>query len=99
MSETTVRVSGATHEVLKKLSRTKQRPMQAILEMAVEEYRRRQFLENVNAAYADLRKDPAAWEAVQADRRAWDDACDGLPQDKRWTAQDRAVSKKKVRGR
>lgn len=46
--------------------------MQAILDNAVEEYRRRLFWERVDAAASDLRKDPAAWQEELAERRAWD---------------------------
>ena len=54
--------------------------MQKVLERALEVYRRRRFLERVNAAYASLRSDRRAWSAVQAERKAWDSTLsDGLP--------------------
>jgi hypothetical protein len=53
--------------------------MQAVLDKAVEEYRRRLFWERVDAAAGDLRKDSAAWEEEMAERRAWDATlADGL---------------------
>ena len=54
--------------------------MQTVLERALEDYRRRRFLEEVNAGYASLRADRRAWSRVQAERRAWDATlADGLP--------------------
>jgi predicted transcriptional regulator len=104
MSQTTVRISEATHHLLKELSRAKKEPMQAILEYAVEEYRRRHFLESVNEAYAALRSNDQAWTETQADHGEWDQTLsDGLPRDEAW-AEDgrpasRPVSNKKARRR
>jgi len=77
MSQTTVRTSEATHHLLKELSRAKQEPMQAILETAVEEYRRRLFLESVNEAYAALRNDDGAWTEMRAEHALWDKTLGG----------------------
>ena len=46
--------------------------MQSLLEEAVEALRRRRFLEETNAAFASLRKSPAAWTALRAERKEWD---------------------------
>jgi hypothetical protein len=46
--------------------------MQAILDRAVEMYRRHHFLEDSNRAFEALRANPAAWEAEQAEREGWD---------------------------
>ena len=46
--------------------------MLALLDEAVEALRRQRFLEQLNAAYATLRADPRAWEAIESERRAWD---------------------------
>ncbi len=42
--------------------------MQAILETAIEEYRRQRFLHEANAAYAALRNDPKQWKEELAER-------------------------------
>ncbi len=53
--------------------------MQQILATAVEEYRRRRFLEGVYADFAALRNDPAAWQQEQQERAEWDATlADGL---------------------
>ena len=46
--------------------------MQALLDEAVEALRRKRFLEATNDAFARLRKNGAAWTAVEGERRAWD---------------------------
>ena len=72
MGYTTVRITDLAHRTLKELARHEGRSMQALLEEAVEALRRRRFLEETNAAFATLRKDPAAWTALRAERREWD---------------------------
>jgi hypothetical protein len=54
------------------MARIDGRPMQAILDEAVETLRRKRLLEEVNAGYASLRNDAKAWAAVEAERREWD---------------------------
>ncbi len=50
-----------------------------MLERAVENYRRAQFFEELDAAYARLQADPAAWEEELAERAEWDATlADGL---------------------
>jgi hypothetical protein len=79
MGYTTVRISSSAHKVLKELATNDARPMQALLDEAVEALRRKRFLERVNDAFANLRKDAAAWSAVEAERQDWDRALlDGL---------------------
>ena len=53
--------------------------MQAILDEAVEHYQRERFLDQVNAAYSALRKDPKAWKEELAERALWEGTlADGL---------------------
>ncbi len=50
-----------------------------VLTRAIEEYWDRRLFEAGNAAYADLRQDPAAWDAYQAESAEWDGTLmDGL---------------------
>ena len=79
MGHTTVRVSEATRDLLRRLAEREGTAMQRVLEKALEGYRRRRFLEEVNAGFASLRSDRRAWSRVQAERRAWDaTVADGL---------------------
>jgi hypothetical protein len=49
---------------------------------ALEEYRRRLFLEEANQAFAELRKDPTAWQEELEERRIWDRTlADGLEEE------------------
>jgi hypothetical protein len=53
--------------------------MQAILDRAVEAYRRQSFLEGLNADFASLRQQEAAWNEETAEREIWEKTLtDGL---------------------
>ena len=53
--------------------------MQALLDEAVEHYRREKLLNAANAAYAKLRADPESWREELAERQQWDATlADGL---------------------
>lgn len=85
MSEATVVVSEDTRRRLQELAEQSCRPVAEVLERAVEEYHSRQFWEAVNRGYAELRADPEAWAAEEAERRAWDGTLmDGLDPSEQW---------------
>lgn len=53
--------------------------MQSVLDDAVERYQRDKLLDEINAAYAALRKDPKAWKAELAERALLENSIgDGL---------------------
>jgi predicted transcriptional regulator len=86
MNSTTVRISDTSHKLLGELAAQEGVSMQAILEKALESYRRQRFLEEVNAAYAAARQDREAWEALQQERAAWEGTlADGLDTEEIWT--------------
>jgi len=68
----TVRIRKETQNILRELAANEGKPMQAILDLAIEEYRRQRFLQEVNAAYAALRNNPKGWKAELAERKEWD---------------------------
>ena len=72
MGYTTVRISETARDTLRRLAAEAGRPMQSVLEDAVEALRRHRFLEQVNAAYASLRADGKKWKDVEGERSAWD---------------------------
>jgi predicted transcriptional regulator len=82
MTVDTIPISDIAQRTLVELAaRTGQSPT-AILDAAVEEYRRKMFFEAMNAGYAALRADPQAWADERAERRAWDATnADRLPQE------------------
>ncbi|HWQ70141.1 MAG TPA: toxin-antitoxin system protein [Patescibacteria group bacterium] len=73
------RISEPAHEVLRRLADESGEPMQAILDKAVEMYRRQRFLDESNRAFEALRADPTTRKSEQAERVAWDiTLADGL---------------------
>lgn len=72
MGQAMVRINVHTHQTLREIAQTEHLSMQAVLEKAVEEYRRRRLLEEANAAYAVLRSDPEAWQEIEAERAEWE---------------------------
>lgn len=53
--------------------------MQAVIGSALEVYRRQRFLDEVNAGYADLRRDARTWETWTAESAVWEQTLsDGL---------------------
>jgi hypothetical protein len=79
MTTTTIRVSLRTRDLLQELARHAGASQQAVLEQALEQYRRQQILQDTNAAYSILREDPAAWGDLERERSEWDQTiADGL---------------------
>lgn len=71
MLSRTVRIKKETQNTLRELAVSEGKPMQTILALALEEYRRQRFLREANAAYAALRNDHKAWKAELAERKEW----------------------------
>jgi hypothetical protein len=46
--------------------------MQAILDRALEYYRRERFLREANADYEALKQNPKAWKKVLEERETWE---------------------------
>ena len=72
MAGTQVRVSNTTHQTLSSLATEVGESMQTILEQAVEQYRRRRFLEGLNQDFKALQENPLAWQEELAERALWD---------------------------
>ena len=93
MSAPTVPISEASHIILKTLAEQTGQTMTDVLDKALEDYRRKLFLDQVNAGYAELRADPQAWTEHVAEQKQWDSTLmDGLDPDERWTADGRCVN-------
>jgi hypothetical protein len=67
-----MRINESSRKILQDISRKDKKPMQAILEQAIESYRRQRFLEGLSADFAVLREDEAVWSEEKAERAAWD---------------------------
>lgn len=74
-----IRISPRSKAVLRTLAKQEGKPMQAVLDEAIEHYQRDKFLDEVNAAFANLKSDPKAWKEERAERALWDEAlADGI---------------------
>ena len=71
MATTQVRVSSSTHQVLRSLSHEAGESMQTIIEQAVEQYRRRKFLEGLNQDFKTLKEDAQSWQEELEERELW----------------------------
>lgn len=79
MSTSNVRISAEGREILRELARKEKRPMAAVLERAIERYRRQKFLEETNASFAALKANRKRWKEETAERALWDRTnADGL---------------------
>lgn len=82
MSTTTVRIDEGSRQTLRSLSQQTKRSMSVVVAEAIECYRRRLFLEQLNAGYAALQLDEAAWAEETREREEWDvTLADGLEED------------------
>jgi hypothetical protein len=80
-----VRIGERAHSTLRALALRDHQPMSAVLDRALEAYRRQRMLEDLNAAYGRLRQDAAEWTEVEAERRLWDGTLsDGLEAGESW---------------
>jgi hypothetical protein len=87
MASATVRISEKARKTLRDLAAESGESMQAVLDRAVEEYRRQRFFDELNAGYEALRRDPEAWAEYQKELALWDATLmDGLDSNERWTA-------------
>ncbi len=74
-----VRVSENTHRLLRFLSIEEGKPMQDIVDKAIENYRRKVFLEGLSDDYRLLRLDAEAWKEHEEETALWDTSLmDGL---------------------
>jgi predicted transcriptional regulator len=71
MSRMTIRVSDETHSILHELATLENTSMQDILGKAVEEYRRKRFLDGLNEDFARLREKEDLWAEEIAERTLW----------------------------
>lgn len=70
----TVRISQQAKETLAEMAEESRRPMTDLLDEAVDQLRRKRFLEALNRQFAELRRDPEAWAKYEAERREWEGA-------------------------
>ena len=77
-----VRVSPHAHESLRQLAEAEDDSMQAVLDKAIEHYRREKFLRDANADFAALKRDRRAWKKELKERQLWEHTLsDRLPEE------------------
>ena len=82
MASATVRINDETHKVLRDLAERTGTPMQRVLTDAVELYRRQNFLEEMNTAYASLKSNTTEWNKEMQERSLWDKTANDGQNDK-----------------
>jgi hypothetical protein len=74
-----VRISPRALNLLRRLAEEEQQSMQAVLDKALERYRRESFLRAANADFEALKNDPQAWKKELRERELWEQTlADGL---------------------
>jgi len=93
MSERTIPISDASHQLLNKLAEETGQTTLEVINNALDAYRRELFFRQMDAGYAELRDDSKAWAEHQAERKLWDAALlDGLDPDEHWTEDGRCLT-------
>jgi hypothetical protein len=93
MADTNVPVSEQTLARLEEMAGWAGVSVPEALEQAINDQYDRKFWEAVDAGYAALRADPAAWAQVEAERKLWDGTLmDGLDPSERWTDDGNVTS-------
>ena len=72
MESLTVRISKSTHAALRALAAESNESMTEVLDRAIKLYKGQRFLEGLNADFAALRNNKAAWDEEVAERKSWD---------------------------
>ena len=68
----TVRIDPKAHAILREIASATDLSLTEVLSRAVEEYRRKVFLEGLAKDFAALRSDRESWSEELAQRQAWD---------------------------
>ena len=74
MSSQSVRINEASYRSLRRMARERGKSMQAVLEEVLQEYRRKRFWEETNAAFGAMRRQKRAWKQEQKERALWANA-------------------------
>lgn len=78
-STVNVRITKQTHQQLTTLAKENGVSMQAVLDKAVEAYRRQSFLEALNNDFATLKNKPKEWVEEIEERKLWEQTlADGM---------------------
>jgi hypothetical protein len=80
----TIRVSRSTHELLHELAAQSNSTITAVVDEAVRDLQRKKFWADFNAACEALQADPVAWADLRREDAAWEETlADGLEEEQR----------------
>ena len=68
------RILDSDHALLQELAAITGKQQQEIIHEALEAFNRDRMLDEINVAFAAVRRDESAWREEQAERTAWDAA-------------------------
>lgn len=89
----TVRLNESSHQALRQLADATGESMQAVLAKAIEEYRRKQFFEQLDESFAALRCDATSLQEETAERDSLAGTLsDGLDADEVWTEDGKLIA-------
>jgi hypothetical protein len=78
----TINISETANQLLQELADLEKISTEAVLERALENYRRELFWKQTNEAFAALKADPEAWAEEIAERNLWEQTiADGVEQE------------------
>jgi hypothetical protein len=96
MSTPTVRISEASHRLLREVAEKTGDSMLQVLDKALDDYRRKLFFQMLDKGYAVLRSDSAAWAAAKEERNLWDTTLmDGLDPSEHWDEDRQLIPAKR----
>lgn len=85
MSQQTITISDHSQGILDELTVRTGQTAEVVIDRALDALQRNLFFETLDAGYANLQQDTAAWAELQEERQLWDSTLmDGLDPQEHW---------------
>ncbi len=68
---TTIRISKETYNTVKSIAQQQNQKIQAVVEQAVKDLKKKRFFDNLNSDYIKLKADSPGWAEEKAEREEW----------------------------
>jgi len=76
---TTVRVNRQTYNEIKNLADKQNKNMQNIIDLAIKQYKKIQYFQELNLSFSRLKENKESWDEEKNERKMWDSTLvDGL---------------------
>ncbi|MFA6201469.1 MAG: hypothetical protein WC679_13800 [Bacteroidales bacterium] len=76
---TTVRVNRQTYNEIKDLADKQNKNMQNIIDLAIKQYKKIQYFQELNLSFLRLKENKESWDEEKNERKMWDSTlADGL---------------------